>query len=45
MKKASDEKKLNDFSILLIKIVGFFGVILGMIILAVFWFWILGFIL
>lgn len=36
----SNEKKLNDFSILLIKIVGVFAILLGMAILVVFWYWI-----
>jgi hypothetical protein len=36
----SNEKKLNDFSILLIKIVGIFGILLGMAILLAFWYWI-----
>jgi hypothetical protein len=37
----NDEKDLNSFSMLLIKIVGFFGIILGMIILIAFWYWII----
>jgi hypothetical protein len=36
----ANEKKLNDFSILLIKIVGIFGILLGMAILLAFWYWI-----
>lgn len=36
----SNEKKLNDFSILLIKIVGVFAILLGMAILVGFWYWI-----
>lgn len=36
----NNEKKLNDFSILLIKIVGLFGILLGMAILTGFWYWI-----
>jgi uncharacterized membrane protein YvbJ len=35
------EKELNRFSISLIKIVGIAGVIIGLIILIVFWFWVL----
>lgn len=37
----SNEKKLNEFSILLIKIVGFFGILLGMLILIAFWYWVI----
>jgi hypothetical protein len=37
----SNEKKLNDFSVLLIKIVGFFGILLGMVILVAFWYWVI----
>lgn len=37
----SNEKKLNQFSILLIKIVGFFGILLGMVILIAFWYWVI----
>jgi hypothetical protein len=37
----SNKKKLNDFSVLLIKIVGFFGILLGMVILVAFWYWVI----
>ncbi len=37
----SNENKLNEFSILLIKIVGFFGILLGMAILVAFWYWVI----
>jgi hypothetical protein len=37
----ANEKKLNDFSVLLIKIVGFFGILLGMAILGAFWYWVM----
>ena len=37
----SNEKKINNFSILLIKIVGFFGILLGMAILVAFWYWVI----
>ena len=37
----SNEKKLNEFSVLLIKIVGFFGILLGMLILIAFWYWVI----
>lgn len=37
----ANEKKLNDFSVLLIKIVGFFGILLGMAILGAFWYWVI----
>lgn len=37
----SNEKKLNQFSILLIKIAGFFGILLGMAILIAFWYWVI----
>jgi hypothetical protein len=37
----SNEKKLNDFSILLIKIVGVFAILLGMAILVGFWYWVI----
>lgn len=37
----SNEKKLNEFSILLIKIVGLFGILLGMLILIAFWYWVI----
>jgi hypothetical protein len=37
----ANEKKLNQFSILIIKIVGFFGILLGMAILASFWYWVI----
>ena len=37
----SNEKKLNNFSILLIKIVGIFGILLGMAILLAFWYWVI----
>ena len=36
-----NEKNLNQFSVLLIKIVGFFGILLGMAILASFWYWVI----
>jgi hypothetical protein len=37
----SNEKEINNFSILLIKIVGFFGILLGMAILVAFWYWVI----
>lgn len=40
-KALSNENKLNEFSILLIKIVGFFGILLGMAILVAFWYWVI----
>jgi hypothetical protein len=36
-----NDKNLNQFSVLLIKIVGFFGILLGMAILASFWYWVI----
>lgn len=37
----SNEKEINNFSILLIKIVSFFGILLGMAILVAFWYWVI----